>query len=84
METRSAGTARNRLKLIRQFLGRAAGAYQLDHLATEFRCVGWSCLRHRGLLEHKCSGVHETGSTSELEDGKAPSVHSPEGHGDGQ
>jgi hypothetical protein len=31
---------RRRLKLIRQFLGRAAGAYQLDHLATEFRCGG--------------------------------------------
>jgi hypothetical protein len=34
-----------------------------QHLPTEFRCVGWSRLRHRGLLEHKCSGVHETGST---------------------
>jgi hypothetical protein len=48
----------------RQFLRRAAGVHQLDHLPTEFRCVGWSRLRHRGLLEHKCSGVHETGSTS--------------------
>ena len=53
-----------RLKLLRQLLRRAPGADQLDHLATEFRWVGWSRLRHRGLLEHKCSGVHETGSTS--------------------
>ena len=27
-------------------------------------CVGQSCLRHHGLLEHKRSGVHETGATS--------------------
>src|ERR1700722_20049012 len=31
---------------------------------AELRSVRWSRLRHRGLLEHKCSGVHETGSTS--------------------
>jgi hypothetical protein len=31
----------------------------LDHLS-----VGWSRPGHRGLLERKCSGVHETGSTS--------------------
>src|SRR6516225_3123688 len=52
-----------RFKLLRQLLRRAPGADQLDHLATEFRWVGWSRLRHRGLLEHKSSGVHETGST---------------------
>jgi hypothetical protein len=37
-------------------LRRAAGADQLDHLATELRWEGWSRLRHRGVLEHKCSG----------------------------
>ncbi len=30
-------------------LRRAAGADQFNHLASEFRCVGWSRLRHRGL-----------------------------------
>src|SRR5947209_1629830 len=32
---------RGRFELLRQFLRRAAGADQLYHLATEFRCVGW-------------------------------------------
>ena len=48
---------------LRQFLRRTPGANQIDDLATEFRPVGRSRLRHRGLLEHKCSGVQETGST---------------------
>jgi hypothetical protein len=34
---------------------------------AELKSVRWSRLRHRGLLEHKCSGVHETGSTSAFE-----------------
>src|SRR5262245_656933 len=50
--------------LLLQFLWRAAGTHQLDHLATELRSVRGSRPRHRELLEHKCSGVHETGSTS--------------------
>ena len=36
----------------------------VDHLATELGRVRQSCLGHRGLLEPKWSGVHETGSTS--------------------
>ena len=42
---------------LRQFLRRTPRADQIDDLATEFRPIGWSRLRHRGLLEHKCSGV---------------------------
>jgi Transposase DDE domain group 1 len=46
-----------RLELARQIVRRAPGAYQLDHLSAKLRCVGWSRLRHRELLERKCSGV---------------------------
>src|SRR5207302_3738479 len=53
-----------RFKLLGQLLRRTAGVHQFDHLLTEFRCIRWSRLPHRGLLEHKCSDVHETGSTS--------------------
>jgi hypothetical protein len=38
--------------------------HQFHHLATELWCGGQSCLGHRELLEHKRSGVRETGSTS--------------------
>ena len=37
---------------------------QLDHLTPELRRVRWVLSGHGGLLEHKCSGVHETGGTS--------------------
>jgi hypothetical protein len=38
---------------MRQRLRRAASAHQLNHLATELRWVGYSCLGHCGLLEPK-------------------------------
>jgi hypothetical protein len=56
---------RRRLKLARQFLRRAPSAHQLNHLTAELRRIGSSALRHRGLLEHKWSAVHETGATSQ-------------------
>ena len=38
--------------------------HQLDHLTAELPRVASSCLGHRGLIEHKCSGIHETRATS--------------------
>jgi hypothetical protein len=37
---------------------------QLDHLTPELRRERFGLFGHCGLLEHKCSGVHETGGTS--------------------
>ena len=72
---------RRRLELSRQFLRRAAGSYQFHHLTAELRRIGSSALRHRGLLEHKWSAVHETGATSVHQfasrvygDGRQPSI----------
>ena len=44
---------RSRFELMRQRLRRAASAHQLNHLATELKWVGYSCLGHCGLLEPK-------------------------------
>jgi hypothetical protein len=44
--------------------GERPALHQFHHLPAELGCVGQSCLGHRGLLERKRSGVHETGSTS--------------------
>ena len=54
---------RRRLILPRQFLRRAPGTHQLDHLAPELRRIRRSCSWHRGLLLPKLRGVHENGSS---------------------
>jgi len=48
-------------ELAGQFLRRAAGTNQLDHLPAEFRGIDWLLLGHRGLLQAKVSDVHGTG-----------------------
>jgi DDE family transposase len=53
------------LELFRQVFRRAAGANQFDQLPPELRRVWGTFLRHRGLLKHKCFGVHESGGTSD-------------------
>src|ERR1700694_3282399 len=53
-----------RLELFCQLLRRAAATNQLDHLVPELRRIRRASRTHRELLKRKCSGVHETGSTS--------------------
>lgn len=37
----------SRFKLTRKLVGIAPGMHQIDHLATEFRRIRWSGLRHQ-------------------------------------
>ena len=55
---------RRRFELLRQFLRRATGPNQLDHLPAELRRIRWVLVCHCGLRKLKRSGVHETGATS--------------------
>src|SRR5262249_61907913 len=58
---------RSRLELPLYLLGRATSTHEINHLPPKLR-RGWCSLPslapHRGLLRHKSSGVHQTGSTS--------------------
>ena len=67
------------LKLFRQVFHRAAGANQFDQLPPELRRVWGTFLLHRGLLKHKCFGVHESGGTSMRRefDRRLPRIGSP-------
>jgi hypothetical protein len=51
---------RRRFELARQFLRRAAGMHQFDHLSTQFRWLASSRSGLRGRLGHKPFCVHET------------------------
>ena len=69
---------RGRLELARQLLRRASCLHQLDQPVTKFRGITSPRIRHRGLLERKCSDVHQTGSTSDglLEHARASTAFS--------
>jgi hypothetical protein len=58
---------RRRLELARQFRRRASGVHQFNHLTPEFSRIALSRSRHRGPLQNKSSGVHQTGATSWLQ-----------------